>query len=285
MRSLFFACGLIFAAATASGQSIDPGTSLSLSAETCATDQGSFCGGECAASCNLSGNTAKVWINDTGLLLGPEWAVAAVRTDFSIAAADDGAATPLDATVFYDIEWRGLWAIAGVATGFNDAKTEITLTLKELPSGTVVRSVLVHDKDVDGFLDVDIIGVGAGTDAGSSVNSFSARVVRGRSYRLELVARAELKSARNATITLDYIAPGLGAWWNSLRMSVGRDFAEELEELTRLLEELTARVEALEGHTHTYLTGTGEGQNNPEVETTTPIMEEPQDDSGAEQQP
>ena len=68
-------------------------------------------------------------------------------------------------------------------------------------------------------------------------------------------------------------------------MSVGRDFAEELEELTRLLEELTARVEALEGHTHTYLTGKGEGQNNTEVETSTPIMEEPQDDSGAEQQP
>lgn len=35
---------------------------------------------------------------------------------------------------------------------------------------------------------------------------------------------------------------------------------------------LTRRVEALESHTHTYLTGKAEGHNNVQAETSTPIM-------------
>ena len=40
-------------------------------------------------------------------------------------------------------------------------------------------------------------------------------------------------------------------------------------------EELLQRIEALEDHTHTYLTGKGQGHNNTEAETgTTEVPEE-----------
>jgi hypothetical protein len=64
--------------------------------------------------------------------------VAAVRTDFSVAAAQDGASTLLDATVSYDVGWDGLWTIAGVATGFNDARSDVTLGDVDLTRGELV---------------------------------------------------------------------------------------------------------------------------------------------------
>ena len=267
MRTALILCGLIaLAAPDLDAQTIEPGTtSPKLEAESCFTDRAFLCGTACVALCDLPENSAEPSLSIDSIAVGNKWVVAAVQTDFTVAASEDGAATPLDATISYDIEWDGFWTLAGVATGWNDAKSSVTLTLKDLSTGNIVRTATVHEKDVDGFLDIDIIAVGAGRDRGSSVNSFTARVARGRSYRLELAARAEAKAALNASITLDYQSLGFGVWWNDLRVAVAPDLAEAIEQLTR-------RVEALEKHTHTYLTGKGEGQNNVQVETSQPIM-------------
>ena len=268
MRRALLFLGLLLLPGTPDicAQTLAPGTtSPTLEAGSCFTDEAVLCGTGCVATCDLPENSAEPFMTIENINVGNKWVVAAVQTDFTVAAPADGGANTLDATISYDVEWDGIWTLTGLATGWNDAKSIVTLTLKDLSTGNILRTEKVHEKDVDGFLDIEIIAVGAGRDRGSSENSFSARLVRGRSYRLELAARCEAKAAFNAFISLDYQTLGLGVWWNDLRVSVAPDLAEEIEKLTR-------RVEALEKHTHTYLTGKAEGHNNVQVETSEPIM-------------
>jgi hypothetical protein len=267
MRQTLF-CGVLLALASpgVQAQTIAPGTtSPPLQAEACFTAEATLCGIACTATCDLAENSAQPSLLLDNISLGNKWVVAAVQSDFTVKPSEDGSANAVDATISFDIEWNGLWQLTGVATGWNDAKARVTLTLKDLATGAVVRTVTVHEKDVEGFLDIEIIAVGAGRDRGSSVNSFSALLTRGRSYRLEMAARAEAKAALNAAISLDYQNFGGGVWWNDLRVTLAPDLAERIELLTR-------RVEALESHTHTYLTGKAEGHNNVQAETSTPIM-------------
>jgi hypothetical protein len=105
---------------------------------------------------------------------------------------------------------------------------------------------------------IDIQGipldVGGWTDEDRVRNSFVAMVKRGHDYRL--VMRLDLKafSLGNRNTNLDYTTGDKGAWWNALSVSVPED-----------PEELVAH------HTHTYLTGRGEGHNNTEA-TTSPAV-------------
>ena len=148
-------------------------------------------------------------------------------------------------------------------TGFNDVQSTITLTLYDLTaSGKIVRSATLHSMTTDGFIGIDIIDVGFGLDNGSTLNSISANLIRGHTYRIGLTIRCEGKGALNATVILDYMAGGWGLWWNDLKVSLGIDIEEEIEKLWR----------ALETHTHTYLTGRGEGHNNTEAQTSPAII-------------
>jgi hypothetical protein len=121
----------------------------------------------------------------------------------------------------------------------------------------------------DGFIGIDIIDVGFGLDNGSTVNSISANLIRGHTYRIGLTIRCEGKGALNATVFLDYVTGGWGLWWNDLKVSVGLDLEEEIEKLKKEVEKLRRD---LENHTHIYLTGRGEGHNNTEAQTSPAII-------------
>jgi hypothetical protein len=259
---------------------IAPGTtSPSLQAEGCEESSGTMiagfpgvCDAGCDAGCALAENTADAAIN-VSYFVGTKFVEATAYTDFTVKAADNGEATSLDATIAYDVAWAGGWFLAGLFPGWNDAQSEIVLTVRDLTTGTVVRSAKIHDMDPDGFIGIDIIDAGFGLDRGDAVNTEDIRVIRGHTYRVGLKIRCQSKGLINAEIRLDYKTNEWGVWWNDLKVSVSQDLAEEIEKLKR-------RVEALENHTHTYLTGRGEGHNNTEAETSKPIVvvEEPSDE-------
>ena len=261
---------------------IAPGTtSPSLAADGCTIASGDFlgfaCGLPCAASCDLAENTAQASLALDNLSVGSRFVESTVYTDFTVTAGEDGAATGVDATIDYDTEWKGGWTITGVFSGWNEAKSTITLSITDQSDGgKVVRSTQVSSKDLDGFIGIDIVDVGFGLDSGTSVNAMSARLVRGHTYRIGLKVRCESKALLNAFIGLDYMSGGWGVWWNDLKITVAPDLVEEIEKLKK-------RVTALENHTHTYLTGRGEGHNNTEAETSKPILvvEEPTDEERA----
>jgi hypothetical protein len=275
-RLLFAA--LLLVAAPGYALDVAPGsTSPSLQAQGCATASGGLLGDcldGCFAQCTLSENTAEAALDISNYTLGKKFVESTAYTDFTVTTGQNGAANGVDATVSYDVQWAGGWTLAGVFTGFNDVQSTVTLTLfDQTMGGTVVRSATVHSQKPDGFIGIDIIDVGFGLDQGSSVNSMSSRLIRGHSYRLGLKVRVDGKGAANAQVIVDYLAGNWGVWWNDLKVSIAPDLVVEIEKLKK-------RVDALEDHTHTYLTGRGEGHNNPEAETSKPILivEEPTDD-------
>lgn len=269
------------AAGNALALDIAPGTtSPTLQATGCAINSGDFlgfpCGLPCAAGCDLAENTAQASLALDNLDVGSRFVESTVYTDFTVTTGENGAATGVDATIDYDVEWKGGWTITGVFVGWNEAKSTMTLTITDQTAGgTVVRSTQVGSKDLEGFIGIDIIDVGFGLDQGASVNAMSARLIRGHTYRVGLKVRCESKSLLNAFIGLDYASGPWGLWWNDLKVSVAPDLVEEIEKLKK-------RVAALEGHTHTYLTGRGEGHNNTDAETSKPILVDVGDPSDEE---
>ena len=275
----------VLAAVCSSGNAlaldIAPGaTSPSLQAEGCVESSGTvivgiegICDSGCDPGCVLAENTAEAGLNLSNFTVGRKFVEATAYTDFTVTASADGAATSLDATIAYDVAWAGGWTLAGVFPGWNDAQSEIQLTVRDLTSDTVVRTSTLHEMETDGFIGIDIIDAGFGLDNGGTVNTVDVRVVRGHTYRLGLKIRSEGKGLANALIRIDYKTGEWGVKWNDLKVTVAADLVEEIENLKR-------RVEALENHTHTYLTGRGEGHNNTEAETSKPILvvEEPSDD-------
>src|SRR4030065_134683 len=166
---------------------INPGeTSPPLQAEDCSFSSGGPFGDclvGCKNDCDATANTAEVFFDVSNFTAGKE----------------------VDGTISDDIEWAGGWTLYGVFTGFNDVKSTVTLTLYDLSAGgKVVRSATLHSMTTDGFIGIDIIDVGFGLDNGSTVNSLSANLIRGHTYRLGLTIHCEGKSASNATAYLDY---------------------------------------------------------------------------------
>ena len=202
-----------------------------------------------------------------------------VYTDFTVAAPVQGEGDWVTATVYYDIEWRGLWTVVGVLTGGNKAEMKLDLALQDLSDPSRVLAVHpVHTTDPNG-VGVDIFEVGGWTDRGQEQGSFTTQLRRGRTYRL--THRLDLKtlSYLNAYYALDYHTGGFGAWWNDLRVALGPDPFELVAGLEARVDTLEHR---LEHHGHEYLTGRGEGHNNT-VATTglTVFFDDLEDTTGA----
>ena len=270
--------GAMIHAPHASALDVDPGTTSSpLQAQGCLSDQGALLGDclvGCQSNCDLPSNTTESYLDVTGWTIGKKFVETTSYTEFRVTPPESGAEHSLDATVRYDVDWKGGWTLDGIFTGFNDGLATISLTLfDQTAGGAVVRSEVIHTHTPDGFIGIDIVDIGFGVDEGSAANAFTAQVLRGHTYRLGLKVRCEAKGAGNAYVILDYLTGGWGVTWNDLNVSLGPDVIEEIEKLKK-------RVDALEQHTHTYLTGRGEGHNNTEAETSKPILivEEPTDD-------
>ena len=103
--------------------------------------------------------TRRIAIN-VSYFVGTKFAEATAYTDFTVQASENGESTSLDATISYDVAWAGGWFLAGLFSGWNDAKSEIFLTVRDLTAGTVVRTTKLHDMEPDGFIGIDIIDAG-----------------------------------------------------------------------------------------------------------------------------
>lgn len=226
----------------------------------------------CLQACNAPDNQAKTSFHIETITVGRRYVETTVYTDFTVAAASDGSSTQLDGTISYDVSWAGGWSLAGVFTGFNDVKSTMSLILfDQTAGGKVVAQTVVHSLDASsaGTLPEVPVDVGVGLDHGETVNSLAAKVIRGHDYRVGLKLRTEGKGALNAVINVDYMTGDWGLKWNELRVSIAPDFAEELAKLEKRVDQLE---EELHHHTHTYLTGKGEGHNNTIASTSEAII-------------
>jgi hypothetical protein len=272
---------LLLAATPARSVTIAPGTtSPPLAAIDCAYASGSLdnisdltCPPTvCLQACDAPNNRAKISFNISDITVGRRYVETTVYTDFTVDAGTEGAGRELDGTINYDVSWAGGWTLAGLFTGFNDVQSNMTLILWDLTAGgAVVKQAAVHHMDASsaGTLPEVPVDVGVGFDHGETANSITAKVIRGHAYRIGLKVRAEGKGALNATIGVDYMSGGWGAWWTDLDVSIAPDLEEQILELTKRVDLLE---EQLHHHTHTYLTGKGEGHNNTVASTSEAII-------------
>jgi hypothetical protein len=234
----------------------------------------------CAQACDAPDNQAKTSFTMSNLTAGRRYVETTVYTDFTVEASSDGSATVLDGTISYDVAWSGGWTLTGILTGFNGVKTTMSLILwDETAGGKIVAQTVVHSMDVSsaGTLPETPVDVGVGWDHGGLTNSLAAKVVRGHAYRIGLKLRTEGTGLLNAFISADYLDGDWGLKWNELRVSVAPDLAEEIAKLKKRVDRLEY---GLEHHTHTYLTGKGEGHNNTVASTSEAIIDNgpPSDD-------
>jgi hypothetical protein len=227
----------------------------------------------CLQDCNAGENQAKDELHITTVDVGRRYTESTVYTDFTVEAASDGAATALDGTISYDVAWSGGWTLAGILPGFNDVKSTMSLILwDQTAGGGIVAQAPVHSLDASsaGSLPELPVDVGVGWDHGEVTNSLASKVIRGHTYRIGLKVRIEGKGALNADIDIDYLTfADWGLKWNELRVAVGPDLAEEIARLEKRVDQLE---EDLRHHTHTYLTGKGEGHNNTVASTSEAII-------------
>ncbi|MEW5797227.1 MAG: T9SS type A sorting domain-containing protein [Candidatus Zixiibacteriota bacterium] len=231
----------------------------------------------CLADCDISQGTADASFDLSGTL-GSKYVTSTTYGRFTISDRS-GSEAEVDATLDYDITWQGMWTLSGVFTGYNDCKAEVSVYLYDITDGgRVVKKTEppVHTMTPDRFVGIDIIDIGAALDSGGTANSMNAKLSRGHTYRTALTIHITGKGVANANIVLDYFAGALGAQWTAFTVSVSPDLSERLDELEKRVDSLEAEVAGLrndlEIHTHTYLTGRGEGHNNTEAKTSPAII-------------
>jgi hypothetical protein len=278
--------GLLLATGSSATVVVAPGESIDLPPEGCASASGykgplgnswGDCLIDCLSDCDLGEGTADASFTLSNTV-GSEYVTSTIYGQFEI-SDEPGSGSEVDVTLDYDISWQGLWGLGGVFTGYNDCKAEVSIYLYDITNGSrLVKKTdpPLHTMTVDGFIGIDIIDLGGGLDSGGTANSMSAKLTRGHTYRAALTLHITGKGLANANIELDYFAGALGAYWNDFSVTVSPDLNEridELEERVAALEEEVAKLRAgLEHHTHTYLTGRGQGHNNTEAQTSEAII-------------
>lgn len=281
MTALFISAGF----ETSSALDVAPGTtSPPLQAESCTDTSGSLVGDlwgtcltDCMTNCEVGTNTADAELMFPSADFGRKFLSNTIYADFSVTADTGTAGNSVSGSIGYDVGWAGGWTISGIYTGYNDVSSKITLTLSDLTQhGKVVKSATLHSMTPNGFIGISIVDAGFGLDSGSTVNSMGAPLVRGHTYRVGLTIHCEGKGALNANVSLDYLTGGWGVWWNDLTVSVANDLAGEITQLKERVDSLSTEVDQLRydlrTHTHTYLTGKGEGHNNTVASTSAAIF-------------
>lgn len=258
---------MMSAPAAEAGETLAPGGSVRLNADgcieenyrcvwPCALDSKLPCP-LCSSSCDgQSANMAQARIARPVTLLSAEYhATSSPYSDFVIEATTGTTNDPLVCAIDYDVEWAGSFAGSSFL-GNTGSEVLITLELKDMTTGDVIKSDILHRMSPELGIGIKGAAIGFGTDRGEARSQTLAMVRRGHSYRVSL--RLDLESwAFNIPLvpdkpssSLDYMTAGQGAWWNLLRVTLEKD-PEDL----------------IANHGHTYLTGRGAGHNNAEAVT------------------
>jgi len=216
--------------------------------------------------------------------------------DFAISASTSRAETPLIMSLIsMDISWAGFLMSEG-PRGSAQFKVEIFVTdITDMPEVTDVAYALVENKEIFGSQKLELIADGA------SITPISDFATQNEGPR-QAVLPVALRSGRKYRVTLNVLTAAIGATassgearfasgvsstlggpasadrfvrWNNLSITVGDDLLgilveaiiKNADDIADLKERLDNIENAITDHTHTYLTGRGNGHNNTEAET------------------
>jgi hypothetical protein len=202
-----------------------------------------------------------------GISIGVGEAHSTIYYDFDVPATPATNGNTVGAWVSYSTSWRGYQLI--LATLGSNASVLVDLTLRDLTETRNLRTEAIHDLDLKSY-EYEFITAGFNlNDSDSKSDTFAAVLKRGHSYRLilRLSATVMITSPGGIPSVCDYMDGLAGGGsgrveLNSLFVKVGIDEKE-----------LMQKVEGIQNHRHVYMTGRGEGHNNTEALSSTPINE------------
>ncbi len=200
-----------------------------------------------------------------------------IYKDFSVAASSSGNENNLVGSNFYvTIRYAGHLESFGV---FQKAGYEIQFYVRDLGTNALIATQSVSDGQVAGTIEVappDFIPFPARdfqTASNEERIAMPLSLITGHSYRIVLNLKVEAnKFGPDRLAAADFYSPVAANWnslfdfggvkWSNLSLTVGTDPFQAIDSLRELLET----------HTHTYLTGKGEGHNNTEATTSMAVF-------------
>lgn len=193
--------------------------------------------------------------------IGTGSASAQLFYEFEVGSTPETAGNTVGAWINYVVNWSGLQAI--LAVGASNSTVDVDIVLRDVTGSRNLHFEPVHNFDLQTHrVKVVVAGINF-NDSGQKPNTFPAVLKRGHTYRLTLrmttsVFLVSIPSAGSFAQST-YIGEGVGL--SLLNVKVGLDEKEAL-----------LRLEGLENHRHTYLTGRGEGHNNTQAQSSPPVF-------------
>lgn len=194
--------------------------------------------------------------------------------EFQIGSTPETVGQALEGLITYSVDWAGRQLI--ITGGLSNAVVESELILRDMTTETNLYVRPVHNLDLETYK-VRKVTLGLNyDDSGNTAGTFPAILRRGHTYRLTL----------RMTTTVYLVSPILSG------SAVWSDYEDEGMELRSLSvmagidqRDLLRRLERVENHRHTYLTGRGEGHNNVEAVSSSPMVMDTKSEGTGRDQP
>lgn len=196
-------------------------------------------------------------------LAGEGIASSRIFYEFQVGSTPETIGHAIEGLVTYSVDWSGQQLI--ITGGLSNADVEAEIIVRDMTSNTNIYTQRVHQLDLETYK-VRRVTLGLNyNDAGNTSRTLPVIFRRGHTYRvtLRMSTTAFLLSPilSGSSVVSDY--SGEGVRLNSLAVML------EIDQ-----QDLLRRLEAVENHRHVYLTGRGEGHNNTEAVSSSPVIVE-----------
>jgi hypothetical protein len=196
-------------------------------------------------------------------LAGEGLATSRIFYEFQVDSAPGTIGDALEGLLTYSVDWSGQQLI--ITGGLSNADVEVQIILRDMTTGTNIYTQRVHQLDLETYK-VRKVTLGLNyNDSGNTARTLPAVFRRGHTYRvtLSMATTAFLLSPilSGSSVVSDY--SGDGVRLDSLSVMLDIDQRD-----------LLRRLERVENHRHVYLTGRGEGHNNTEAVSSSPVIVE-----------
>jgi len=206
-------------------------------------------------------------------LAGTGIASSRIYYEFQVGSTPETAGNAVSSMITYSVDWGGRQVI--VTGGISNALIEGEMLLRDMTAGEDLYAETIHEFDLESQRVKNVLFGFNFNDSGTKSGTIPAVLKRGHVYRLTL----------RMTSTVFLVSPPLsGSIVESNYNSEGFQLNKLAVKLGLDDRELVERLVEIENHRHVYLTGRGEGHNNVEAVSSSPvIVEEKQREPDGEQ--
>lgn len=196
-------------------------------------------------------------------LAGTGIASSRIYYEFGVGSTPDTAGNLVSSVISYTVDWDGRQAI--LTGGLSNSLIVSEIILRDMTAGVNIHVEKIHELDLETHRFKTVQFGRNFDDSGTKPGNFPAVLKRGHTYRLTLRIESTVfllaPPLSGSLVESNYNEEGFR--WEELIVKVGLDEKD-----------LLRRIVDVENHRHVYLTGRGEGHNNTEAVSSSPVIVE-----------